>query len=467
MQQTFSPTIRSKILLDLVLLTLIIFFILKIYSSTGYIPDNNDTLLTFIVSLSAWFASGRIMGLYKDYRTIPFSIEFTAFMKTLLIYGLLISLVFLFLLKEFPFVRTHIILQSVLIFVLLPIQKVAIRIGIKKIRNSNQINRKVLIVGAHNEGINFYSKYVKNKQYGYSLTGFIDDEINHSLNGQYLGKINDIDKIIATHDLDDIIVTMPINNEEQMNRIVAVGEREGKRIRIIPDYQRFGTGRIHVGTLGSTPIITLRSLPLDNTDNKIFKRIFDIVFSSIVIVALLSWLIPLISLIIKLGTKGPVFFKQERWGLNNKSIICYKFRSMVVTSKDVDENGQYQQAMKKDPRITKFGSILRKTNLDELPQFFNVFLGSMSVVGPRPHPVPLNLQSKNQIENYMMRHWAKPGITGWAQVNGYRGETRQSYLMQKRVEFDVWYLENWTFWFDIQIIMQTLVNMVKGEKNAF
>ena len=140
---------------------------------------------------------------------------------------------------------------------------------------------------------------------------------------------------------------------------------------------------------------------------------------------------------------------------------------MVVSSKDVDENGRYQQATKKDPRITKIGSLLRKTNLDELPQFFNVFLGSMSVVGPRPHPVPLNIQSKDEIQNYMMRHWAKPGITGWAQVNGYRGETRQSYLMKKRVEFDVWYLENWTFWLDVQIIMQTLVNMVKGEKNAF
>ena len=467
MQQSFGPTIRSKILLDLTLLALIIYFILKVHSGSGLIPDFNDTLLTFLLSLTLWLVSGRWMGLYKDYREIPFSIEFTAFLKTLILYGLTIAVVFLFLLKQLPFVRTHLLLQCGLIFALFPIQKVIFRIGVKKIRNSNQINRKVLIVGAHNEGINFYSKYVKNKQYGYSLAGFIDDEINHSLNGHYLGKINDIDKVIANHDLDDIIVTMPLNSEEQITRIISVGEKEGKRIRIIPDYQRFGTGRIHVGTLGNTPIITLRSLPLDNTDNKILKRVFDIVFSTIVIITVLSWLIPLISLLIKAGSKGPVFFKQERWGLNNKSIICYKFRTMVVSSKDVDENGRYQQATKKDPRITKIGSLLRKTNLDELPQFFNVFMGSMSVVGPRPHPVPLNIQSKDEIQNYMMRHWAKPGITGWAQVNGYRGETRQSYLMKKRVEFDVWYLENWTFWLDVQIIMQTLVNMVKGEKNAF
>jgi putative colanic acid biosynthesis UDP-glucose lipid carrier transferase len=140
---------------------------------------------------------------------------------------------------------------------------------------------------------------------------------------------------------------------------------------------------------------------------------------------------------------------------------------MLVSSKDVDENGQYLQAKKNDPRITKIGAFLRRTNIDELPQFFNVLFGSMSIVGPRPHPVPLNIQSKQQVDNYLLRHWVKPGITGWAQVNGYRGETAKPYLMQKRVEFDVWYIENWTFWLDQQIILQTIVNMVKGEKNAY
>ncbi|HOA39779.1 MAG TPA: exopolysaccharide biosynthesis polyprenyl glycosylphosphotransferase, partial [Flavihumibacter sp.] len=247
-----------------------------------------------------------------------------------------------------------------------------------------------------------------------------------------------------------------------------VGEKEGKRIRIIPHYERFGgSGKVHVGTLGSLPIITLRSLPLDLSDNKLYKRVFDIVFSALIITLVLSWLIPIVALIIKLTSKGPVFFKQERWGLNNKPIICYKFRSMRVDSKDLDEDGKYQQATKDDPRVTGIGKFIRKTNIDELPQFINVLLGSMSVVGPRPHPVPLNMLSKDIIDNYMLRHWVKPGITGWAQVNGYRGETEQSHLMKKRVEFDVWYIENWTFWLDLQIIVQTLVNMVKGEKNAY
>lgn len=322
-----------------------------------------------------------------------------------------------------------------------------------------------MIVGAGDPGMEFYRHYVKGNHYGYALAGFVDDKVNPSLNGHYLGKTSDIAKVIADHELDDIIVT--IHDENQLQKIVSIGEKEGKRVRIIPHYQRFGSGRIQVDILGSLPIITLRSLPLDVADNKLYKRTFDIIFSSLVIITILSWLIPIISVIIKLTSKGPVFFKQERWGLNNKPIICYKFRTMVAGNNDLDASGNYMQASKNDPRVTKIGKFLRKTSLDEMPQFFNVLLGSMSVVGPRPHPVPLNMESKDSIENYMMRHWVKPGITGWAQVNGYRGETRRPYLMQKRVEADLWYMENWTFWLDLQIILQTLVNMVKKQENAF
>jgi putative colanic acid biosynthesis UDP-glucose lipid carrier transferase len=238
-------------------------------------------------------------------------------------------------------------------------------------------------------------------------------------------------------------------------------------IRVIPDFNRFGSRRLQINQIGTLPIISLRSLPLEKLDLRFIKRSFDIVFSLLIILTVFSWLFPIVALLIKLESKGPVFFVQDRWGLNNKLIRCFKFRTMLVSSKDVDENGQYLQAKKNDPRITKIGAFLRRTNIDELPQFFNVLFGSMSIVGPRPHPVPLNIQSKQQVDNYLLRHWVKPGITGWAQVNGYRGETAKPYLMQKRVEFDVWYIENWTFWLDQQIILQTIVNMVKGEKNAY
>lgn len=467
MQRVYNPSVRIKIAADLLGLALINLFTQVSFFSNEDLFSNVG-LLRILISLGCWFVSARAMGLYRDFRAIDFALEWIVFLKTLIIYCLITSFVFSQVIKSTSFSLSQLAFHSVLIFLLIPVQKLIIRIIFKRLRHSKQLTRKVLIVGGGDSGIDFYQKFVKDNNYGYALTGFIDDHSNPSINGHYLGKTSDIDKVLANHELDDIVVAMPINDEAQLERIVLAGEKEGKRVKIIPHYQRFSTGKIHVGTLGgSLPIITLRSLPLDVIDNKIYKRIFDIVFSVLVISFVLSWLIPIISIIIKLTSKGPVFFKQERWGLNNTPIICYKFRSMVSSSKDLDEAGNYQQAQKNDPRVTKIGWFLRKTNLDELPQFFNVLMGSMSVVGPRPHPVPLNIQSKDSVQNYMMRHWVKPGITGWAQVNGYRGETRRPYLMQKRVEFDVWYMENWTFWLDLQIILQTLVNIVKTEENAY
>jgi putative colanic acid biosynthesis UDP-glucose lipid carrier transferase len=177
--------------------------------------------------------------------------------------------------------------------------------------------------------------------------------------------------------------------------------------------------------------------------------------------------LPIIALLIKLTSKGPILFKQERWGLNNAKIICYKFRTMVRESADVDENGKYQITTKDDPRVTPIGRILRKTNLDELPQFWNVLIGNMSIVGPRPHPTPMNLESMHTVENYMLRHIVPPGITGWAQVNGLRGEVKTAKDMQRRVDFDLYYIHRWTFWMDSQIILQTVINFLRGDQNAY
>jgi putative colanic acid biosynthesis UDP-glucose lipid carrier transferase len=466
MQTSYRPSIRGKITADLLLVALIFFAVRGniIFISDTYSSHNLALVLMLMIT---WFFSGRIMGLYQDFRIKPFSMEWISFLKTQIVFSLLVSFLLFFVLQNYPFSRTQLVTYFALLFVFIPIQKVLIRIVYKKIRKSEILTRKVLIVGAGDNGMDFYKQYVKDKHYGYELTGFVDDVSNPLLNGQYLGKTSEINRVLAKHELDDIVVAMPITDDNVLEQIVSAGEQQGKLVRIIPDYQRFGARKLRIDRLGSLPIITLRSLPLDVIDNKMLKRIFDVIFSFLVTVFVLSWLFPIIAILIKLSSKGPVLFKQERWGLNNKSIICYKFRTMVNTSRDTDETGRYQQAMKDDPRITRVGAFLRKTNLDEIPQFINVLLGSMSVVGPRPHPVPLNIQSKDSVENYMMRHWVKPGITGWAQVNGYRGETRKPHLMEKRVEFDLWYIENWTFWLDLQIILQTLVNMVKGDEQAF
>ncbi|MGZ3854205.1 MAG: undecaprenyl-phosphate glucose phosphotransferase [Flavisolibacter sp.] len=418
------------------------------------------------VNVFAWLFIGRAFGLYNDLRMKPISIEWVMFVKAFGIFTLVKSFLFFQLFSSFYFEKNLFFLNSVLIFFILPLQKLLIRIVFKKLRNSHNYSRKVLIVGAGENGINFYENWV-NQEFGYQLTGFLDDEKQPGLNGNYLGKTTDIETVMANYELDDIVVTLPFTREKEIERIVAVGEREGKRVRIVADYHRFGNGKMHVDSVGNLSVITLRSLPLDYLDNKVYKRFFDIIFSSIAIVFVFSWLFPIISLIIKLTSKGPVLFRQERWGLNNKTITCFKFRTMVANCKNVDDEGNYLQAKKNDPRVTRIGKFLRKTNLDELPQLFNVLFGSMSLVGPRPHPIPLNITSKDSVEKYMMRHWVKPGITGWAQVHGYRGETGDKFLMKKRVKYDLWYIEKWTFWLDLQIVVQTVVNMIKGEKNAY
>lgn len=427
---------------------------------------SQSILIAGAVNILTWLFIARAFGLYNDLRMKPISIEWIMFLKAFGIFTLVKSFIYFQLLDHFSFDQSPFFLNSLLIFLLLPAEKLLIRIVFKKLKSSHNYSRKVLIIGAGESGISFYENWV-NHDYGYQLTGFLDDEKQPALNGNYLGKTTDIEEVIANYELDDIVVTLPFTKEKEIEKIVAVGEREGKRVRIVADYHKFSSGKLHVDSMGNLSVITLRSLPLDSLDNKIYKRIFDIVFSLLGIVFLFSWLFPIISLIIKLTSKGSVFFKQDRWGLNNNTITCLKFRTMVAGSKDIDDNGNYLQAQKNDPRITSIGKFLRKTNLDELPQLFNVLLGSMSLVGPRPHPVPLNITSKDSVEKYLMRHWVKPGITGWAQVHGYRGETRDRFLMKKRVKYDLWYIEHWTFWLDLQIIVQTLVNMIKGEKNAY
>jgi putative colanic acid biosynthesis UDP-glucose lipid carrier transferase len=197
-------------------------------------------------------------------------------------------------------------------------------------------------------------------------------------------------------------------------------------------------------------------------DDRVVKRLFDIAFSLFVIVFIFSWLYPILALLIKLESPGPVIFKQERSGRNNVQFYCYKFRSMRV-----NDECHLKQASKNDCRITRIGRILRKTSLDELPQFFNVLLGNMSVVGPRPHMLKHTEHYREVVDQYMVRHYMKPGITGWAQVNGYRGETIELGLMEKRVEHDIWYMENWSALLDIKIVMLTVLNVIKGEKNAY
>jgi exopolysaccharide biosynthesis polyprenyl glycosylphosphotransferase len=234
------------------------------------------------------------------------------------------------------------------------------------------------------------------------------------------------------------------------------------RLRLIPEYKGFEYAQLKTDFLGHVPVFYLRVSPLDMPLNRWIKRIFDVVFSSIVILLVLWWLLPILGIIIKLESKGPIFFKQKRSGMNNHDFYCYKLRSMAV-NRDQDE----VQATKGDRRITRFGAFLRKTSLDELPQFFNVWWGDMSVVGPRPHMIAHTEQYRQLIDQYMVRHWIKPGVTGLSQVKGYRGETTDPRMMKNRIKVDVFYLEHWTFLLDLKVVLLTVYNALRGEDNAY
>lgn len=255
---------------------------------------------------------------------------------------------------------------------------------------------------------------------------------------------------------------MHYNKADIVKQIMNICEERMIRIKFVPDFRYFtGSKRIGVDFYDHTPVLMFRKEPLQKARFRIIKRLFDIIFSLATLLFLIPIVFPIIAIAIKLNSKGPIFYSQLRSGEDHSEFKCFKFRSMAVN------NSPDVQASKNDSRITKVGAFLRKTSLDELPQFFNVLIGNMSVVGPRPHPLYMSKEYTELVKSYMIRHLAKPGITGWAQVNGYRGETRELIAMKKRVEYDIHYIENWSLLLDIKIIWKTIFNVAKGEETAY
>ncbi|MDA9125405.1 exopolysaccharide biosynthesis polyprenyl glycosylphosphotransferase [Flavobacteriaceae bacterium] len=267
---------------------------------------------------------------------------------------------------------------------------------------------------------------------------------------------------ISNEEIDEIFCSISELNNEDLLAIVNYADNNLKVVKFIPDRSKVLSKKLRHDYYGIIPILTFRTIPLDDPFSALLKRVFDIVFSLAVIVLILSWLTPLIALVIKVESKGSVFFTQSRNGYNFKSFKCFKFRSMVVNPK-----ADLEQVTRGDARITIFGQLLRKTSLDEMPQFFNVLKGDMSVVGPRPHMLSHTDMYAKKIDKFMVRHFVKPGITGLAQVSGFRGEVETDKDIIGRVQHDIFYIENWSFFLDLKIIFQTLYNTIKGEEKAY
>lgn len=434
-----------------------------IRNSINLTPRDNFLVFSLIL---IWLFSARMTDLYDEFRSRNFGFEFIGVLKNVMV-QVISSMLILFLMKTHPLSRSFVFIYAVFLLILLTTERFFFRKLLYLLRKRGRNIRRILIIGAGDVGQSFHESILMNPHFGYKLVGFLDDKNSGSLNGHYLGTIEQLEKVLSMQAVDEVIIALPAHAIERIESVIQTCSNHTTRVKIIPDYFRFVSGKFEITMFDRFPVISVRKDKLDELHWYIIKRIFDAVFALLVVVLVLSWLVPLVALIIKLTSHGPVFFKQERWGRNNKKIICYKFRSMLPDSKDFDENGRFKQASKDDPRITKFGRFMRTTNLDELPQFWNVLVGQMSVVGPRPHATPHNLESKDTIQNYMLRHLVKPGITGWAQVNGFRGEAKDPKLMQERINHDIWYIENWSFWLDVEIIFITVWQMLKWDTKGY
>jgi Undecaprenyl-phosphate glucose phosphotransferase len=334
---------------------------------------------------------------------------------------------------------------------------------LKQERLSGKNVFKVIIVGGDRMGKRMFDTLNEYTGYGFKPLGLFDDKVSNDITYPLNGNIEEAKKFAIEHKVDEIFCALPLRETEKINQLLRFAEDNLIRFKVVPDFSAFHNRNINVDFYGFYPVISLQPEPLSNIFNQIIKRSFDIVFSSVIIILILSWLIPIVAFFIRIDSKGPVFYFQNRSGKDYQIFKIFKFRTMTVTEADTE----YVQAKKDDSRITKVGKYLRQFNIDELPQFLNVWLGDMSVVGPRPHPIKLNEIYRPIVEKYMTRHLAKPGLTGLAQVRGFRGETADPELMHQRVLADVFYIENWSFLLDIKIILLTLWNMVKGEKNAY
>ena len=312
--------------------------------------------------------------------------------------------------------------------------------------------RKTIIIGSGDE-TKFLSNYFNDKkEAGFKLKKIFSDELN----------INTITNFILKEGIDEVYCCLTSVNPEMLNQIVNFAESNLKEVKFIPSYGKVYSKKLVYQNYDFIPILSLRTIHLEDPFNSFIKRCFDVLFSLLVIVLLLSWVTPLLAILIKIDSKGPIFFKQKRNGFNFQEFYCYKFRSMKI-----NKQANILQATKNDFRVTKLGKVLRKFSLDELPQFFNVLIGDMSVVGPRPHMIKENEKYKTSIDKFMVRHYVRPGITGLAQTKGFRGEIETDEDIINRIKQDIFYIENWSFILDIKIILVTIFNIFRGEKKAY
>jgi len=460
---TFIKAINLTI--DYVILNISMVIAYFIVDNSFLFWADNHYLPVVLVFNLIWLLAANITGLYENVLTKDSIKTYRGVIQTYLLFISFISFTIIILIgtKAYTITREYLFYSLALFGFLLSLWKL-IFLGIRKSERASLMDvRTFVIIGGGRIGQDLYSFFQNNPELGYKLVGFFDDDPETvKFKNVYVGATDDCINYVVDNKIDEIFCTLPNSESTRIGQLMLEADKNLIRFKFVPEYFDFAKRPTYVENFGHIPVISVRPEPLENMLNRFVKRLFDFVFSLCVILFICSWLFPILAILIKLSSKGPVFFMQMRSGRDNKPFKFYKFRSMQL-----NEDSHKKQATRNDERVTKIGAYMRRTSLDELPQFFNVLMGNMSVVGPRPHMISHTAQYSQLIDKFMVRHFLKPGITGYAQINGLRGETKTTEDMLKRVEADVWYLENWSFLLDLKLIFLTIWNVVKGDENAF
>lgn len=433
------------------LIDLIIINVLAVY----LIPFHNNEIVYFILISSAWFIIAVYLGFYEVYRYTKVITILNCALKQTILFALFCLALELYY-SEFANQKRVVFFVFASLFLIVS-AKIFIYYFLRKYRILVGRNFRTVVLLGNSKNINpLKAFFTDNPDYGYKLVKVF------TLEDHKKEKLADCLSFVIENNLDEIYCASADLTEEQVRDIINFSDNNLKTLKFIPDEKQMLSGNVKFEYYDYIPVISSRNILQDETLNKIIKRVFDLLFSTIIIIGVLSWLVPIMAILIKLDSKGPVFFIQKRNGLNYNVFNCFKFRSM-----ELNDQTDLDLALKNDIKITKLGKFIRKTSIDELPQFFNVLWGDMSVVGPRPHPISHNNKYALMADKFMARHFVKPGITGLAQTKGFRGEVENDQDIINRVKYDIFYMENWSILLDIEIIFKTIYNVIKGDEKAF
>ena len=433
-----------------------------LFRQHGYIGPEIEYVYFGLFLTVTWLLVIVVMNIYDERYVMSFE-HFTKVTTRSYLYYLLLVVIYLFFFRMIALSRTFLIVVLTAIPVALLFNRFIYMAIHRYFKGKGYLLTKVVVIGYNSLSKKLVS-YLEEEGTQKEIVGYCEEyEKVHELSSYpILSNIDQAFEVCKLHGVSEIYSTIAPEHNPAIYNLIQHADQNCIRFKIVPDLAFFINKKMYIDYLKEIPVMMLRKEPLEDLGNRIKKRLIDIIISALVVVFILSWLVPLFGILIWLDSKGPLFFRQARSGKDNKVFYCLKFRSMHV-----NEHSHLKQATKNDGRITRIGRFLRRTSLDEFPQFLNVLQGQMSIVGPRPHMLKHTDQYSKLIGMYMVRQFLKPGITGWAQVNGFRGETQTVVQMQQRVEHDLWYLENWSLIFDLKIIYMTVFNALKGDKNAF